>query len=222
VRIRLLHFLPVCAPAWQFGGPVLSVSRLCEGLAAAGAEVEVITTNAGLPDWPAERLGIPELWNGVRVVRYTVDQPRGAILSPRWWKPCPPIWPGPTCSTSAPSGSPWGCRSSRPPTGPGVPVVHSLRGALGPYGPGRSWWKKWPYFLLREPGAPVDPESIRAALANRSPDAWGIRPLPEGFLLHTRLAIQDLSPLGHQPMGTAEGRFRLVSNGEIYNAPELR
>ena len=104
----------------------------------------------------------------------------------------------------------------------GVPVVHSLRGALGPYGLGRSWWKKWPYFLLREPGAPVDPESIRAALANRSPDAWGIRPLPEGFLLHTRLAIQDLSPLGHQPMGTAEGRFRLVSNGEIYNAPELR
>ena len=45
--------------------------------------------------------------------------------------------------------------------------------------------------------APVDPEPIRAALANRGPDAWGIRPLPKGFLLHTRLAIQDLSPLGH-------------------------
>jgi glycosyltransferase involved in cell wall biosynthesis len=29
-------------------------------------------------------------------------------------------------------------------------VVHSLRGALGPYGLGRGWWKKWPYFLLRE------------------------------------------------------------------------
>ena len=32
----------------------------------------------------------------------------------------------------------------------GVPVVHSLRGARGPYGLGRGWWKKWPYFLLRE------------------------------------------------------------------------
>jgi glycosyltransferase involved in cell wall biosynthesis len=31
-----------------------------------------------------------------------------------------------------------------------VPVVHSLRGALGPYGLGRGWWKKWPYFMLRE------------------------------------------------------------------------
>ena len=45
--MRLLHFLPVYAPAWQFGGPVLSVSRLCEGLAAAGAEVEVM---AGQPN----------------------------------------------------------------------------------------------------------------------------------------------------------------------------
>ena len=70
--------------------------------------------------------------------------------------------------------------------------------------------------------APVDPEPIRAALANRGPDAWGIRQLPEGFLLHTRLAIQDLSPLGHQPMGTADGRHWLVFNGEIYNAPQLR
>ena len=66
--MRLLHFLPVYAPAWQFGGPVLSVSRLCEGLAAAGAEVEVITTNAGLPDWPPEQLGVPLWHQGVRVV----------------------------------------------------------------------------------------------------------------------------------------------------------
>lgn len=71
-------------------------------------------------------------------------------------------------------------------------------------------------------GAPVDPEPIRAALANRGPDAWGLHPLPGGFLLHTRLAIQDLSPLGHQPMGTADGRLWLVFNGEIYNTPELR
>jgi hypothetical protein len=79
--MRLLHFLPVYAPAWQFGGPVLSVSRLCEALAAAGTEVEVITTSAGLPDWPAERLGVPEQWGGVRVVRYPVDRAGGAIRS---------------------------------------------------------------------------------------------------------------------------------------------
>ena len=65
--MRVLHFLPVYAPAWQFGGPVLSVSRLCEGLVQLGIELRVITTNAGLPDFPAEQLGRPQLVNGVNV-----------------------------------------------------------------------------------------------------------------------------------------------------------
>jgi asparagine synthase (glutamine-hydrolysing) len=41
-------------------------------------------------------------------------------------------------------------------------------------------------------------------------------------LLHTRLSILDLSPAGHQPMPTADGRFHLSFNGEIYNYVELR
>ena len=51
--------LPVWEPAWQFGGPVHSVGRLCEGLAAAGVTVEVLTTTAGLPAWPAADTGVP-------------------------------------------------------------------------------------------------------------------------------------------------------------------
>lgn len=39
---------------------------------------------------------------------------------------------------------------------------------------------------------------------------------------HTRLAILDLSPSGHQPMVSQNSRYVIVFNGEIYNFRDLR
>jgi asparagine synthase (glutamine-hydrolysing) len=65
---------------------------------------------------------------------------------------------------------------------------------------------------------------MRDTLTHRGPDDSGIWVDTEvGTALgHRRLSILDLSPQGHQPMFSADGRFIIVFNGEIYNFLTIR
>lgn len=66
------------------------------------------------------------------------------------------------------------------------------------------------------------------ALNHRGPDDRGSEYLSDthgrrcGAFGHRRLAILDLTSAGHQPMSTADGRYCITYNGEIYNFPELK
>ncbi len=59
-------------------------------------------------------------------------------------------------------------------------------------------------------------------LRQRGPDDVGVWSDQAVRLGHRRLAIVDLTPSGHQPMESQDGRFVIVFNGEIYNHAELR
>ena len=86
------------------------------------------------------------------------------------------------------------------------------------------------------PGARISPDlapQFDRDLRHRGPDASGIgnyardgtavaADKAEVVLVHRRLAIIDLDHRSEQPMSTADGRYSIIFNGEIYNYIELR
>jgi len=65
-------------------------------------------------------------------------------------------------------------------------------------------------------------ENAQRLLFHRGPDDGGFESGSTWGFVFRRLSILDLSPLGHQPMASPDGRFWMVFNGEIYNYIELR
>lgn len=76
------------------------------------------------------------------------------------------------------------------------------------------------------PGTQAALDWMLASQVHRGPDDGGTSVFRSGEgtigLGSRRLAILDLSPLGHQPMVNPDTGDVLVYNGEIYNSPDLR
>src|SRR6516225_10969872 len=82
-------------------------------------------------------------------------------------------------------------------------------------------------FLLTHatlPGAAAESRlwAMIATLRHRGPDDEGVWTNDRAGLAHARLSIIDLSPAGHQPMGSADESVWVTFNGEIYNFMEIR
>lgn len=64
---------------------------------------------------------------------------------------------------------------------------------------------------------------MSSMINHRGPDDNGIFVHQDWLsLAFRRLSIIDLSPRGHQPMKSSDGRYVIVFNGEIYNYREIR
>lgn len=70
--------------------------------------------------------------------------------------------------------------------------------------------------LTRAGGAMAD------AIAHRGPDGQGVWTDDGIVLAHRRLAVVDLTPTGAQPMLSADGRWAITYNGELYNTEDIR
>ncbi|HEX5513022.1 MAG TPA: asparagine synthase (glutamine-hydrolyzing) [Gammaproteobacteria bacterium] len=78
--------------------------------------------------------------------------------------------------------------------------------------------------LASRGAAPGVVERMTRTLSHRGPDSsdvWYDREAGIG-LGHRRLAILDLSAEGQQPMCSADHRYVIAYNGEVYNFPQLR
>ena len=67
-------------------------------------------------------------------------------------------------------------------------------------------------------------ERMTSAIVHRGPDDVGVWVEPQARVAfgHRRLSIIDLTEAGQQPMVSANGRWVIAYNGEMYNTSAIR
>lgn len=148
--MKILHYIPTYAPAWQFGGVLTAVTQLCETLVLLGHEVEVFTTNAGLNNSHNIPTNQALVRNGVKVTYFSCEINFLGIQSSAMEKAIEDrvhqfdivhisaIWQ-PTSQAA--------CRAAK---SSNIPYVISPQGSFCPYSWSQKTLKKALYYLWRE------------------------------------------------------------------------
>jgi glycosyltransferase involved in cell wall biosynthesis len=219
--MRVLH-LSSYKPAWKLGGPVNSVSRLCEGLAALGVDVEVISTdNAGGGTRLDVPLGRPCDVDGVKVTYLKEIGPSMYYFAPQlpfvlhqmldkfdilhisaFW-------------TFFQVGSAFGRLGSK------IPVVLSPRGALMPYAMGCRGLKKQVYLGLIERPITRKYDAIHCTTEMEREAVRKYFPAVPSFVIPNSLRIEGfrhLPPRGafRNRLGLPEDRFVFLYLSRIH------
>jgi asparagine synthase (glutamine-hydrolysing) len=77
------------------------------------------------------------------------------------------------------------------------------------------------YYSTQDRFSRQDLEAMTEVLAHRGPDASGYFTDAVVGLGHRRLRVIDLSERANQPMTSADGRYKIIYNGEVYNFQEI-
>lgn len=147
--MKILTYIPAYAPAWKFGGTVVWIYQLCEGLVTLGHEVEVFTSNAGITDDSNLEVNQPTMKNGVKVTYFQQEPGMGIKCSgmadavtqrAKEFDLIHIIGVWQRTSGAA-------CKAAK---NYQVPYIVSLQGALGPYSWRQKTLKKTLYYLWQE------------------------------------------------------------------------
>jgi glycosyltransferase involved in cell wall biosynthesis len=148
--VRVLHVVPSFAPAFRYGGPIVSVLELSRAASAAGAKIDVATTNADGP----EDLAVPtDRWvqlDRLRVryfrrwprVGYAFSTDLARFLSAHV-KDYDVVHVTSTFSFPA-------LAAGRAARAAGIPYIVSPRGSLQGWSLAQKRWKKFPYWVALE------------------------------------------------------------------------
>ena len=224
--MRILHYTPAYAPAWSFGGPVQSITRLCEGLADLGHIVEVFTTDAEIRPEESIFPGRSVERNGVRVTYFSrtpgygircQDMERAVSDRVREFDlvHITGVWQRTSYSA---------CRAAKR---AGIPYVVSPRGALGPYSWSHKTIKKAVYWSLRERSNVRGASAVHYTTAQEQRECDWLRLPGRSFVVPNPVDLTSITfdPEGarrwREKIGVRNDEFLILSVGRLHHKKGL-